>query len=220
MELERAPSFQPCFHAVVQSLSYAPLFATPWTVARQASLSFTISWSLLKLMSIESVMPSNHLILCCPLLLLPSIFPSTRVFSNESALHIRRPKYCCHESIKIKPIKDTAQSLVTRDRAVAFVVLLFWVHEGLPFSAPAPVGVGQEICSSHWMWAEMTCVTSIKNQHMIHHILHHHRGACGVWEEGKPLAKLVQRETRVKRGKLKFGWQRRYDYILIDSTGF
>ena len=66
---------------------------TPWTVARQASLSFTISWSLFKLMSIESVMPSNHLILCHPLFLLPSIFPSIRAFSNKLALHIRWPKY-------------------------------------------------------------------------------------------------------------------------------
>ena len=66
---------------------------TPWTAARQASLSIINSWSLLKLMSIESVMPSNHLILCCPLLLLPSIFPSIRVLSNESVLHIRWPKY-------------------------------------------------------------------------------------------------------------------------------
>ena len=69
------------------------VFATPWTAARQASLSFTISQSLLKLMSIELVIPSNHLILCCSLLLLPSIFPSNRVFSSESALHIRWPKY-------------------------------------------------------------------------------------------------------------------------------
>ena len=67
--------------------------ATPWTAACQASLSFTISWSLLKLLSIELVMPSNRLILCRPLLLPPSIFPSIRVFSNESALHIRWPKY-------------------------------------------------------------------------------------------------------------------------------
>ena len=66
---------------------------TPWTAACQASLSFTISWSLLKLMSVESVMQSNHLIFCCPLLLLPSIFPSISVFSNESALCIRWPKY-------------------------------------------------------------------------------------------------------------------------------
>src|SRR5574337_711713 len=66
---------------------------TPWTAARQASLSFTISWSLLKLMSIESVMPSNHLILCCPLLVLPSIFPSIRVSSTESVLRIRWSKY-------------------------------------------------------------------------------------------------------------------------------
>ena len=76
-----------------QSLSRVQLFVTPWTVARHASLSITNSWSLLKLMSIESVMPSNHLILCCHLLLLPSIFPSIRVFSNESALRIRWPNY-------------------------------------------------------------------------------------------------------------------------------
>jgi len=77
----------------VQLLSRVQLFATPWTAARQASLSITNFQSLLKLMSIESVMPSNHLILCRPLLLLPSIFPSIRVFSNESVLHIRWPKY-------------------------------------------------------------------------------------------------------------------------------
>ena len=77
----------------VQLLSRVQLFVTPWTAARQASLSITNSWSLLKLMSIESVMPSNHLILCHPLLLLPSIFPSIMFFSNESALHIRWPKY-------------------------------------------------------------------------------------------------------------------------------
>ena len=78
---------------VVQLWSRARLFATPWTAACQASLSFSISQSLLKLMSIESVMLSNHLILCLRLLLLPSIFPSIRVFSNESALRIRWPKH-------------------------------------------------------------------------------------------------------------------------------
>ena len=77
----------------VQLLNSVRLFVTPWTAARQASLSITNSRSLLKLMSIESLMPSNHLILCRPLLLLPSIFPSIRVFSNESPLHIRWPKY-------------------------------------------------------------------------------------------------------------------------------
>ena len=77
---------------VVHSLNHVQLFAVPWTAARQASLSFTTSRSLLKLMSIESMMPFNHLILCHPLLL-PSIFPSIRVFSGESALHIRWPKY-------------------------------------------------------------------------------------------------------------------------------
>ena len=77
----------------IQSLSHVQLFETPWIAARQASLSITNSQSLLKLMSIKSVMPSNHLILCHPLLLLPSIFPSIRVFSNESVLHIRWPEY-------------------------------------------------------------------------------------------------------------------------------
>ena len=78
------------FQSVQFSLS---VFATPWTAACQASLSITNSRSLLRLMSVESVMPSNHLILCCPLLLRPSIFPSIRVFSNESVLHVRWPKY-------------------------------------------------------------------------------------------------------------------------------
>ena len=77
----------------VQSLSHVRLFVTPWTTACQASLSITNSQSLTKLMSIETVMPSNHLILCCPLLSLPSIFPSISVFSNESALRIRWPNY-------------------------------------------------------------------------------------------------------------------------------
>ena len=77
----------------VQLLSLVQLFGTPWTAARQASLSTTNSQSLTKLMSIESVMPSNHLILCRPLLLLPSIFPTIRIFKNESALRMRWPKY-------------------------------------------------------------------------------------------------------------------------------
>ena len=77
----------------VQSLSHVWFFATPWTAASQASLTITVFWSFLKFLSIESVMPSNHLILCRPLLLLPSIFPSIRVFSSELALHIRWSKY-------------------------------------------------------------------------------------------------------------------------------
>ena len=77
----------------VQSLIRVQLFGTPWTTARQASLCITDSQSPPKFMSIESVMPSNHLILCCPFLLLPSVFPSIRVFSNESVLHIRWPEY-------------------------------------------------------------------------------------------------------------------------------
>ena len=90
---------------VVQSLSCVLLFVTTWTAARQASLSFTNSWSLLKLMSIESVMPSNHLILCRPLLLLPSIPPSIRVFCNESALRIRWLK-CWSFNFSISPSNE------------------------------------------------------------------------------------------------------------------
>ena len=81
------------FFSSVQSLSCVQLFVTPWTVARQASLSITSSQSLLKLISIELVMPSNHLILCHPLLILPSVFPSIRVFSKESVLCIKWSKY-------------------------------------------------------------------------------------------------------------------------------
>ena len=90
---------------VVQSLSCVSLFSTPWTAACQASLSITNSWSPPKLISIESVMPSHHLILCHPLLLLPSIFPSIRVFSNESALHIRWLK-CWSLSFNISPSNE------------------------------------------------------------------------------------------------------------------
>ena len=94
-QLENLPQPSPAIFivVVVQSLSRVQFFATPWAAARQAFLSFTISQSLLKLMSIESMMPSNYLVLCHPLLLLPSIFPSIRVFSNELALLIRWPKY-------------------------------------------------------------------------------------------------------------------------------
>ena len=112
-------SYQPSIHlSSVQSLSRVQLFATPQTAARQASLSIANSQSLLKLMSIESVMPSNHLILCCPLLLPPSIFPSIRVFSNESALHIRWPK---HWSFSIRPSNE--YSGVTAFRIGSFDIL-------------------------------------------------------------------------------------------------
>ena len=89
----------------IQSLSHVQLLETPWTAARQASVSITNSQSLLKLMSIALVMPSKHLTLCCPLLLPPSIFPSIRIFSNESVLHIRWPKYWSFSS-SISPSKE------------------------------------------------------------------------------------------------------------------
>ena len=96
---------------VVQSLSSVWLFATPWTAGHQSSLSFTISRSLLRLMSIEPVMPSNHLNLCQPLLFLPSIFPSIRIFSSESALRIRWPKYW---SFSISPSHEYSELLSFR----------------------------------------------------------------------------------------------------------
>ena len=97
----------------VQSLSHVQLFVTPWTAACQAFLSITNFQSLLKLMSIESVMPSNHLILCCTLLLLPSVFPSIRVFSNESVLHIRWPKYW-NFSFSISPSNEYSELISFR----------------------------------------------------------------------------------------------------------
>ena len=99
--------------AVVQSLSHVQLFANAWTAACQVSLSFTISQSLLKLMSVWSMMPSNHLILCCPILLLSSIFPSIRVFSNELVLRIRWPKYWSF-SFSISPSNEYSELISLR----------------------------------------------------------------------------------------------------------
>ena len=127
-----------------QPLSRVWLFVTPWTTAHQASLSFSNSWRLLTLMSIELVMPSNHLILCRPLLLLPSVFPSIRVFSSESVLHIRWPKYW-NFSFSISPsneysrlisfrmdwfdllaVQGTLKSLVQHHSSKASVLWCFW----------------------------------------------------------------------------------------------
>ena len=105
---------------LVQLLSRVWLFVTPWTAAPQASLSITNSQSLLKLMSIELVMPSNHLILCRPLLLLPSIFPSIRVFSNESALCIRWPKYWSFSFI-ISPSNEYSELISFRIDCLIFL---------------------------------------------------------------------------------------------------
>ena len=101
------------FITISSVVSRVRLFATPWTAACQSSLSMTNSWSLLKLMSIDSVMPSNHLILCHPLLLLPSIFPSIRVFSNELGLHIRWPKYWSF-SFSISPSNEYSRLISFR----------------------------------------------------------------------------------------------------------
>ena len=106
------PTFVNFILSSVQSLSHVPLFVTLWTAARQASLSITNSWNLLKLMSIKSVMPSNHLFLCRPLLP-PSIFPSIRVFSNESVLCIRWPKYWSF-SFNISPSNEYSELISFR----------------------------------------------------------------------------------------------------------
>ena len=111
---------------VVQLLSHVQLFETQWTAARQACLSFTISQSLLKLKSIESVLPSNHLILCGPFLLPPSIFPSMRLFSSESPLRIRWTKYRSF-SFSIIPSNEYSELILFRTYAFA----LFAVQETL-----------------------------------------------------------------------------------------
>ena len=136
-----------CPHCTsVQSLSCVQLFVTPWTAALQASLSITNSQSLLKLMSIKSVMPSNHLILCRPLLLPPSVFPSIRIFSSESVLHIRLPKYWSF-SFSISPsneysglisfrmdwlyllaVQGNLKSLLQRPSSKASVLWLYLAH--------------------------------------------------------------------------------------------
>ena len=137
----------------VQSLSHVLLFATTWTAAHQASLAIISSQVLLKLMSIKSVMPFNHLILCCPLLFLPSIFPSIKVFSNESVLHIRWPKYWSFSfSISLSNeysglisfridwfdllvVQGTLKSLFQHDSSkVSFFLLisLNWIHCSFP----------------------------------------------------------------------------------------
>ena len=103
MDYIRKGEIFPSFFLLLFSCSVMSDSATPWNAAYQDSLSFTISWSLLNLMSIESVIPSCHLILCCPLLLLPSIFPSMRAFSNESFVHIRWQKYC---SFSVSPSNE------------------------------------------------------------------------------------------------------------------
>ena len=112
--LEACPPPKTCLSVIsVQSLSCVQLFATLWTAACQASLSITNSWSLLKLMSIELVMPFKYLILCRPLLLPPSVFPSIRVFSNESVLHMKWPKYWSF-SFSISPSNEYSRLISFR----------------------------------------------------------------------------------------------------------
>ena len=153
----------------VQSLSHVRLFATPWTAARQVSLSITNSRNLPKPMSIELVMPSNHLILCHPLLLLPSIFPSIRVFSNESALWIKWPKYWS-SSFNISPsnehpglisfrmdwldllaVQGTLKSLLQHHSSILWRSAFFIVQLSHPYMT-----AGKTIALTRW-----TCVDQV-----------------------------------------------------------
>ena len=133
---------------VVQLLSCVLLFLTPWTAAHQATLSFTISHSLLKFMSIESMIPSNHLVLCHPFVLLPSIFPSIRVFPNELVLCIRWPKYWASASasvlpmiikgwfpFQLTPFPFQLVSLQSKELSRVFSNTTFWRHQFLWCSA-------------------------------------------------------------------------------------
>ena len=158
----------------VQLLSHVQLFMTPLTTARQPSLSITNSGSLPKLMSIESVMPSNHLILCCPLLLLPSIFPSIGVFSNESALLIRWPKYWSF-GFNISPSnehtglisfrmdwldllagQDTLKSLLQHPSSKTSILLhsaFFIVQLSHPYMT-----AGKNIALTRWTFVDKSCL--------------------------------------------------------------
>ena len=133
-----------------QSLSHVQLFATPWTASRQASLSITNSQSLLKLMSIESVMPSNHLILCSTFLLSPLIFPSIRVFSNESVLCIRWPKYWSFSFSISQSVSSVAQSCLTLCDPMNHSMPGLAVRHQLPESSQTHVHwIGNVIQPSH-----------------------------------------------------------------------
>ena len=132
------------FVVIIQLFRHIWLYETPWTAACQASLSFTISWSLLKLMSIELMMPSNHLILCHPLLQ-PSIFPSIRVFSSESALHIRWPKYWSF-SFSISPSNEYSG-------LISFVI--DWLH------VPAVQGTLKSLHHHHSLKASVLGYSSL-----------------------------------------------------------
>ena len=139
----------------VQSLSCVWLFATPWIEAHQASLSITNSWSSPKLMSLESVMPSSHLILCHPLLLLPPIPPSIRVFSNESTLRMRWPKYWSSASASVLPMKIQGLfslgltgliSLQSKGFLRVFLSTTIWKHQFFSFL------YGPTLTSTHDCW--------------------------------------------------------------------
>ena len=154
-----------------RSLSCVWLFVTPWSAARQASLSITNSQSLPKLMSIESVMPSNHLILCRPLVLLPSIFPSIRVFSNESALHIRWPKYwsfsfnitehsglICFRMdwLDLLAVQGTLKSLIQHHSSKASILwcsAFFTVQLSHPYMT-----IGKTIALTRWTFVGQECL--------------------------------------------------------------
>ena len=142
---------------VVQSLSHVQLFVTPWTVARQASLSITNSWSLLKLMSIELVMSSNHLILCHPLLLLPSIFPSIRLFTNESALFIRWPKYWSSALVSISSSSEYS-GLISFRMCILFFMTIFHKFLKLSFCSSEQFQVScLEVC---WFVLNLVCCST------------------------------------------------------------
>ena len=150
---------------ITQSPSCVRLSATPWTAAHQAFLSLTISWSLLKLMFIELVMPPNHLILCHPLLLLPTTFPSIRVFSNESAVSIRRPKYWSF-SFSISLSKDYSGlisfkfhsliSLLSKGLSRVFSGTTIWKHQF--FTTQLPYGPILIFIHDYWKNRSFDCV--------------------------------------------------------------
>ena len=160
---------------VVQSLNHVQLFATLLTVAHQASLSFTISWSLLRLISIELMVPSNHLFLCFPLLLLPSIFPSIRIFPNELALLVRWPKYW---SFSISPSSEYPG-------LISFTIV--W------FDLLAVQGALKSILQHHSSKASIVWNSAFFMVHLSHqHTVSQKTIALTIWIMIKALAKLIE----------------------------
>ena len=201
----------------VQSLSRVQLFLTPWTEALQASLSITNSRSLIKLMSIESVMPSNHLIFCCPLLLPPSIFPSIGIFSNESVLHIRSSKYWSF-SFSVNPSNEYSELISFRMDWLDLLAVQRTPNSLLQHYTVHPLftwGLTSFKYSSFFTWA---ILVSFMNQGAQIALIipleirdywlkiYWHCPSCGIKGRKVSICQKAQSKTKKKQNSLGFFW--------------